>query len=81
MENRITEHEINGLIDRSERLISKAGKKTTVMITTLPNGFEITTSSSCVDPDNYDQDVGEKICIQRLRDKLWIQIFSPTSWS
>jgi hypothetical protein len=47
------------------------GDKTTVVQATLRNGFVITESSSCVDPANYDKDVGEKICMDRIQNKVW----------
>lgn len=47
------------------------GAKTTVMHATLVNGFEIVVSSACVDPDAYDQAIGENICYERLIEKVW----------
>lgn len=38
---------------------------------TLPNGFVIVESSSCVDPANFDMKVGEEICMDRLVNKIW----------
>lgn len=49
---------------------SKLWKKTTVCLLTLDNGFEIVTSSSCIDPENYDQYTWEDICRQKAIDKL-----------
>jgi hypothetical protein len=37
----------------------------------LPNGFVIVQSSSCVDPANYDHELGTKICLERVEDKVW----------
>lgn len=49
---------------------SKLWKKTTVCLLTLDNGFEIVTSSSCIDPENYDHYTWEDICKQKAIDKL-----------
>lgn len=49
----------------------KLGEKTTVLTTTLINGFEVTESSSCVDPNNYDHDLGISVAKRRVDDKIW----------
>lgn len=69
--NKITHEHINALADASTQEDKKMGQKTTVLCSTLPNGFEIVTSSSCVDPDNYDHEVGLMQCQSRFEDKLW----------
>lgn len=51
--------------------VFKVGDKTTVAVATLVNGFVITESSSCVSPDNYDEELGAKICKKKVRDKVW----------
>ena len=47
------------------------GEKTTVVRAVLRNGFEIVESSSCVSPENYDEDMGREICLEKIRDKVW----------
>lgn len=47
------------------------GDRTTVVMCTLRNGFIITESSSCVDPANYSQKIGEEICMGKIKDKIW----------
>lgn len=51
--------------------VYKVGDKTTVAVATLVNGFILTESSSCVSPENYDEDLGAKICKTKIRDKVW----------
>lgn len=51
--------------------VSTAGDKTTIVRATLMNGFEIVESSSCVDPENYDEAYGAELCEQRIKDKIW----------
>jgi hypothetical protein len=51
---------------------SKMGEKTTVVTCRLQSGFEITETSSCVDPANYNQELGEEIARRRITDKLWL---------
>lgn len=47
------------------------GGKTTVVRAVLRNGFEIVESSSCVSTENYDEKLGEEICMERIRNKIW----------
>lgn len=47
------------------------GDKTTVVRAVLVNGYEIVESSSCVSPENYDEEIGVSICIDKIKDKVW----------
>lgn len=47
------------------------GDRTTVTRIILINGFEIIESSSCVDPANYNQEMGEQINVNHAKDKIW----------
>ena len=47
------------------------GDKTTVVQATLVNGFVITEASSCVDPENFDMEIGEVICKERITEQVW----------
>lgn len=47
------------------------GGKTTVVRAVLKNGFEIVESSSCVSAENYDEKLGEEICMERIGNKIW----------
>lgn len=61
-------YDFDSLIERSE--IFKVGKKTTVGVFTLKNGYEFVTYSSCVEESMYDQNKGEKLCISKAKDKI-----------
>jgi hypothetical protein len=51
--------------------VQKLGDKTTLVKVTLINGFEIVESSSCVDPANYDENLGKECCMDKIKDKIW----------
>lgn len=51
--------------------VSTIGDKTTLVTATLVNGFEIHGLSSCVDKENYDEEVGRKICLAKIMDQVW----------
>ena len=50
---------------------STVGYKTTMVRCVLRNGFEIIETSACVDAQNYDQKLGEEICMKKIKDKIW----------
>lgn len=51
--------------------VDTLGTKTTVVMATLVNGFQITETSACVDPDNYSEEIGAEICLGKIKDKVW----------
>lgn len=65
----VSQKMVDDFIDDVE--IITMGDKTTVVKATCKNGFEITKTSSCVDPANYSQELGAQICMERIKDKLW----------
>lgn len=48
-----------------------ADRKTTVCTLTLYNGFTVRGESSCVDPANFDQSLGEKYAEENARQNVW----------
>lgn len=51
--------------------VDTLGTKTTVVQTILVNGFEITETCACVDPDNYSEEIGKEICLDKIKDMIW----------
>jgi hypothetical protein len=45
--------------------------KSTLVSVILKNGFVMHETSPCVDPANYDEQVGADICVKRIKDKVW----------
>lgn len=52
--------------------VQTMGDKTTVVRAVLRNGFEIVEASSCVSKENYDESVGVEICLNKIKDKVWM---------
>lgn len=46
------------------------GKKTTVCLLTLSNGFEIIGTSACVDPKNFDATIGKEYALKSAIEEL-----------
>jgi hypothetical protein len=62
---------VRNAINSAYITVETMGEKTTVLHAQLPNGFEVVTSSSCVDPADFDPEMGEQICRDRLEEKVW----------
>lgn len=69
MKNRLTLDDILNSIVKEDYI--KMGEKTTVCCATLQNGFEVIGTSSCVDPANYDYEIGKEIAKKEVLDKIW----------
>lgn len=46
------------------------GKKTTVCLLTLDNGYEVVGTSAVVDPSNFDYEIGKKYALEDAYRKL-----------
>lgn len=74
---RIPASYIQGLMDRVVvRCHVVEGTTTTVAVALLDGSFTLSTAiSACVDPANFDRDIGERIAsgkaMDLARDKLW----------
>lgn len=73
----ITNQEKRSLtIDDIEAVIVKEeyasyGNKLTVCILTLRNGFILAETAGCVDPANFDEEVGKRIARENAVNKIW----------
>lgn len=67
----VSRETIDGLLAASTFMVTKVGSKTCLVVCTLPSGFEITATSACDDPKDYDEDVGLGICKKKIADKVW----------
>lgn len=47
------------------------GDKTTVVQATCKNGFTIIDGSACVDPNNFNMEIGKECCMEHIKDKVW----------
>ena len=53
------------------RTETEFGKPVTYMTVRMQNGFILRESTTCVDPINYDEEIGKKICLEKIEDKIW----------
>lgn len=69
--NTVTQAVVDELMESCDIAVTTAFDKCTIVACKLPNGFVIVESSSCVDPANYDEDMGVDICMKNIERKLW----------
>lgn len=69
MKNKLELEDIESVIVKEQYV--KVGEKTTVGVLTLINGFEVVGVSACVDPTNYDHEIGCSYARKRALDKVW----------
>ena len=69
----IAEEDVNNFIGSVVINTLKIGgeSKSTLVTVVLKNGFVIHETSSCVDPNNYDEKVGADICMRKIQEKIW----------
>lgn len=67
----ITEEYIAEIMENSEFETHTVFGKCTIVSCRLPNGFVITESSACVNPENYDAELAEDICFDKIAEKIW----------
>lgn len=66
MENTLTIEKIENTILKEDYI--KVGLKTVIAVLTLKNGFEIIGTSACVDPNNFDFEIGKKYAREKAID-------------
>lgn len=69
MKNTITIEDVNSSIVAEKDY--HLGTKTTAVVLTLSNGFEVLGTSACVDASNYDHEIGKKYAREDAVKKVW----------
>ena len=70
-DNRVFPEQVDSILAAAEITVEDRFGCMTVVHAKLPCGFIVTETSACIDPENYDRDLGAKICMGRVRDKVW----------
>ena len=68
-EIKLTQESIESVIASEE--YTKMGNKSVVCLLTLKNGFELFGYGSCVDPSNFDMEIGKKIAREDAVNQIW----------
>ncbi len=67
--NVVTPSMVKAFIAKVE--VRKVGLKTTTVLVTCVNGFEMLESSSCIDPKDYDEKKAAKHALRKIKKRLW----------
>ena len=68
----VTQEQVDAAIkNKYVQTLECLGKRTCIVGVELQNGFTIFETSTCVDPDNYSQEIGEYVCMDKIKDKIW----------
>lgn len=76
---KILEIDVMNFITNVETM--KVGDKTTVVNAHTRTGFDIVRHSSCVDPNNYDEELGKKFAMEKVVDDLWGHLGFVLQWA
>lgn len=70
--NTVTKEQVQeNMQDVIVRTLDDFGKPTTYVTVRMKNGFTLRESTTCVDPANYDENIGKEICLKKIEDKVW----------
>lgn len=69
--NKVTQSQINEILANSTTEEKVLWGKELVLSYLLPCGFSITESEACVDPNNFDIEIGRPIVKRKIENKLW----------
>lgn len=70
--NTVTREEVlANMQDVIVRTAQEFDKPVTYVTVRMKNGFTLRESTTCVDPVNYNEDIGKEICMKKIEDKVW----------
>ncbi|MFI3293791.1 MAG: Gp49 family protein [Rikenellaceae bacterium] len=70
--NKITEADVlANMQDVLVRTVGEFGKPTTYVTVRMKNGFTVRESTTCVDPRNYNEEIGKQICLDRIKNEVY----------
>lgn len=72
IKNKVTREEV---LDNMQNFITKTivvfGKPITHVFVKMKNGFILSESTSCIDPSNYNEKIGEQECLKQIEERIW----------
>lgn len=77
--NKISQADVDAFLVAPE--VSQLDPKTTLVKQDTITGFVQYEVSSCVDPANYDHELGTILCVERIKDRLWPFLGFVLQWA
>lgn len=71
IEKSVDPDHVEDILSHSNVIVHNVFDKCTVVACKLPSGFVIVESSACVNPDDYDEETGVDICLNRILDRIY----------
>ncbi|MCL0312808.1 Gp49 family protein [Apilactobacillus sp. TMW 2.2459] len=71
MKNKLTEKDIQNVLDNSEISFKTVDKKCTLCKCKLPNGFVLFAHTGAISTANYDFEIGKASCLEDIKEQLW----------
>ncbi|XAI95086.1 hypothetical protein [Leptolyngbya phage Lbo-JY12] len=72
MKNKVTFEQVEALLDSCEVQEAIFWDKELVVSYRLPNGFTVLGRGACVDPKNFDIEIGRTVARQQASDVVWL---------
>jgi hypothetical protein len=69
--NKVTKEQIESLLNSAETQEVIFWEKQLVVSYKFPNGFAIIGVGACVDPANFDLEIGRQVAREQVEHKLW----------
>ena len=79
--DRLMVDDINDFINASDIHVEKRGEKSTLVEIEFPTGWKDYEVSSCVDPANYDEELGKQYALANIASRLWKSLGFVLQWA
>lgn len=79
LSNKLVQDDINGFILGIKDM--KVDDNTTIMLGQQANGFQSCHLSACVDPAEYDHNIGEQVTLNKTKTELWPRLGFVLAWA
>ena len=79
--DRLMVDDINAFINASDIHVEKRGEKSTLVEIEFPTGWKDYEVSSCVDPANYDEELGKQYALANIASRLWKNLGFVLQWA
>lgn len=80
-DNRLSPDDIDAFLNAGSIGVEKRGDKSTLVEVTFPTGWRDYEVSSCVDPANYDEELGKKYALENIKRRLWNSLGFVLQWA